>query len=85
MGELVYILCALTSLACAILLVRSYLASRTRLLWWSSVCFIGLFVNNSILVTDLMLTTSDLLFLRDITNLASVAALIFGLIWDARG
>jgi hypothetical protein len=84
MGELVYILCALTSLVCAILLVRSYRASRTRLLWWSSVCFIGLFVNNVILVADLMVTTSDLLFLRDITNLASISALVFGLVWDAR-
>jgi hypothetical protein len=85
MGEVVYILCALTSLACAVLLVRSYRANRTRFLWWSSVCFVGLFVNNVILVTDLMITTTDLLFLRDITNLASISALIFGLIWDARG
>jgi hypothetical protein len=84
MGELVYILCALTSLACAILLVRSYRASRTRLLWWSSVCFIGLFVNNVVLVIDLVLTPTDLWFLRDITNLASVSALIYGLVWDAR-
>jgi hypothetical protein len=84
MGELVYILCALTSLACAILLVRSYRANRTRLLWWSSVCFIGLFVNNVVLVVDLMVTTTDLWFLRDITNLASVSALIYGLVWDTR-
>ena len=37
----VYVLCALTSLGCAVLLVRGYLESRARLLLWSSVSFVG--------------------------------------------
>ncbi|MBX3197784.1 MAG: hypothetical protein KF850_29975 [Labilithrix sp.] len=86
MGEIVYVLCALTSLACAILLVRSYLANRSPLLLWSSVCFVGLFANNVLLVVDVVLTRDeiDLLLARDLTNLASVTALVFGLVWRAR-
>ena len=86
MGETVYVLCTLTSLACAILLVRSYLANRSALLWWSSICFIGLFLNNALLVIDEMLTadTVSLLLLRDFTNVASITALLIGLIWNAR-
>ena len=34
MATLVYALCALTSLACAVLLLRGYLSSRARLLLW---------------------------------------------------
>ena len=86
MGEVVYILCAVTSLACAVLLVRAYLRSKSPLLLWSSVCFVGLLINNVILVIDLVLTTSevDLLLARDLTNTASILALVFGLIWSSR-
>lgn len=86
MGEVVYILCAITSLVCAVLLVRSWRANRSELLAWSSVCFVGFFINNALLVIDEVLTSSDvnLLFARDATNLASVLALVFGLIWKGR-
>ena len=86
MGEAVYVLCALTSLVCAVLLVRSYLANRSALLLWSSICFVGLFLNNVLLVVDLVLTTSetDLLLLRDATNALSVVALVVGLVWNAK-
>src|SRR3569833_4024278 len=55
MAEAGYILCALTSLFCAALLIRGYRAQRTRLLLWSSRCFIGLALRNAILVDDLIL------------------------------
>ena len=86
MGEVVYILCAVTSLACAVLLVRAYLKSRSPLLLWSSVCFVGLFVNNVVLVVDVVLMTNevDLLLVRDLTNTSSVVALVIGLIWSSR-
>lgn len=86
MGEAVYILCAVTSLVCAVLLVRAYLANRSALLLWSSICFVGLFLNNALLVVDLVLTTSetDLLLLRDATNAVSVIALVLGLVWNAK-
>lgn len=84
-ATLVYLLCAATSALCAALLVRSYLASRTRLLLWSALCFGGLMVNNILLVVDLRLVVgTDLGALRDVTGLAAISVLLFGLIWESR-
>jgi hypothetical protein len=83
MAEFVYVLCALTSIACAWLLFRGYRARRTALLFWSSLCFIGLALNNVLLVVDLYLVPDIDLFLpRTATALAAVSALLYGLIWD---
>ena len=49
MIQLVYLLCALTSLACAVLLLRGYFRTRVRLLLWSGLCFVGLALNNALL------------------------------------
>lgn len=84
MGDLVYILCAATSTVCAVLLVRAYRANRSALLLWSSICFVGLAINNLLLVGDVYLPDRDLLLARDLTNLGAVAALVVGLIWNAR-
>lgn len=85
MREVVYVLCALTSLVCAILLTRAWLSNRSKLLLWSSICFIGLAINNALLVVDEVLTSDEisLLLARDITNLASISALVVGLIWSS--
>ena len=82
MREVVYGLCTLTSLVCAFLLVRAYRASRSQLLLWSSVCFVGLFINNLFLVIDEIFTenTISLVLFRDISALASVTALLVGLV-----
>jgi hypothetical protein len=83
MPELVYILCALTSLFCAILLWRSYRRNRTRLLMWSTLCFVGLVVNNVLLVIDLMIVPHiDLALVRIGTALISLLLLLFGMIWE---
>lgn len=42
MPESVYVSCALTSIACAGLLLRSDRTSRSRLLPWSTSCLLGL-------------------------------------------
>ena len=86
MAEIVYILCAVTSAACAFLLIRGYLNSRSRVLLWSSVCFGGLAVTNSLLVVDLVMlpTQIDLAVLRASITLGSMLVLVFGLVWDAR-
>lgn len=79
----VYILCFLTSVACAALLGRSYVASRTGLLLWSSVCFGFLALNNLMLVIDLLVLPSyDLRLLRLLLALAAVVSLIWGFIWE---
>ena len=87
MREVIYSLCALTSLVCAYLLVRAYRESRSKLLLWSSVCFVGLFFNNVLLVVDEIFTadTISLVVARDISSLASVTALLIGLVWRNDG
>lgn len=81
--EIVYILCALTSMFCAVLLWRSYWRNRTRLLMWSTLCFVGLAINNVMLVIDLVLVPDvDLALLRSGTALASMTMLLIGLIWE---
>lgn len=85
MAEAVYILCALTSLFCAALLIRGYRAQRTRLLLWSSLCFIGLALNNALLVIDLMIVPQiDLSLLRTSVAAVAMACLLVGLIWESR-
>ena len=80
----VYLLCLFTSLTCAVLLVRSYLRTRTRLLLWSAACFVLLSLNNLLLVTDLLLIPDiDLSLLRKLTLLAAVGVLLVGFIWEA--
>lgn len=84
-ASLAYALCAVTSTVCAVLLVRSYLAGRVRLLLWSALCFVGLAVNNVILVIDRnILPDVDLSLLRGASGLAAVSILLFGLIWESR-
>ena len=87
MGELfpaiVYILCFLTSAACAWLLGRSYRNTGTPLLFWSSVCFGFLAANNLALVVDLLVLSdrADLRIVRLSLALAAVMSLIWGFIW----
>jgi hypothetical protein len=85
MATLVYALCALTSLACAVLLLRGYMSSRVRLLLWSGLCFAGLAANNAILLVDKQLVPSiDLSLWRSLPALAGVAILLYGLVWETR-
>jgi CHASE2 domain-containing sensor protein len=85
MSEAIYILCALTSLICAILLLRGYVRSKTRLLLWTSICFIGLLANNVMLFIDKVLypVVDVLVWQRAMAALAGVGILLFGLIWDS--
>jgi hypothetical protein len=79
----VYILCFLTSAACAWLLGRSYLANRTRFLLWSSICFVFLALNNLALVFDLVILPAyDLRLARLLLALAAAVSLIWGFIWE---
>ena len=87
MAELVYLLCALTSAGCAVLLLRRFAQVRSRrgsgLLLWSSVSFSGLAVANSVLFIDLVLFPSiDLSLLRAVVGAVSSVALVIGLIWE---
>lgn len=79
----VYLLCILTSTACAILLGRSYLRTRMRLLMWSSLCFVFLAANSLVVLIDLIvLPAIDLRLLRQALSLGAVLVLLFGFIWE---
>jgi hypothetical protein len=80
----VYILCAATSAMCATLLIRAYRRSRARLLLWSSVCFACFALNSLLLVIDVgVLPDRDLSLIRTVPSIIGVAALLYGLVWDA--
>lgn len=86
MAEAVYILCALTSILCAVLLFRGYRANRTRLLFWASLCFLFLAINNVVLYFDLVIlpVQFDLFWYRSSAALIGMLVLVFGLTWDSR-
>jgi hypothetical protein len=84
MAALIYGLCALTSLACALLLWGGYARSKSRLLFWSACCFLLLTANNVLLVLDKVVwpVEVDLVYWRLCAALLAVLLLLFGLIWD---
>jgi hypothetical protein len=84
MGILIYGLCALTSTGCAILLWRSFVASRAPLLFWSALCFVLLSANNVLLVLDEVVfpVEVDLRIPRLLLAVSALAVLIYGLVWE---
>lgn len=83
MPGLVYILCAVTSVASAYLLWRAARGSASRLLMWSSLCFFGMAVNNIILFISAQSPHINLEVAANAAALASIVVLLVGLIWDA--
>lgn len=80
---LVYLLCFLTSSACALLLGRSYRRTGARLLLWSALCFLLLAANNFVVILDLLvLPEVDFRLARLLLALSAVGVLLFGFIWD---
>ena len=86
MAEIIYLLCAATSLIAAVLLLRQYGARRTPLLLWSCIAFFGLVLNNVLLFIDLaLLVDTDLALFRTVAGTIGMLALVYGLIWEAGG
>ena len=84
MLSLVFLLCAVTSLGCAFLLLRSYRHTRVRLLFWSGLCFVGLFINNLVLIVDVhVVPLVDLSVWRSIPAVIGIALLVYGLVWES--
>lgn len=80
----VYMLCLAASLACAILLVRSYLRAKTGLLFWTALCFGCLALNNLFLVADMVIFPAyELRPWRQATAFAAIGVLLFGFIREA--
>ena len=82
MAATVFILCALTSVTCAVLLGRAWRETRATLLFWSALGFAAFAVNNVMLVVDeIVVPGTDLRWTRDVSGFAAVAILLFGLLW----
>jgi hypothetical protein len=85
MAMVVYVLCALTSLMVAVLMLRGYARTKVPLLLWVGLCFVGLFLNNAILIVDVRLGgLADLSVWRTIPALLGLLVLLYGLIWESR-
>ena len=82
MGQAVYILCALTSLGCTLLLIGRYRKTRIDLLFWSAIAFLLLTVTNILLFVDLVILGAgvDLTIIRNGSTLLGTILLLYGLI-----
>lgn len=80
--KIVYLFCALVSIGCAVLLLRSYFRSRTKLVFWGSIFFICFALSNIVLFIDLAILPPayDLSPYRDGLTLIGLVAIIYGLI-----
>lgn len=84
MAGAIYLLCSLTALGCAVLLLRSFRRSGLRLLLWSGLCFLCLAVNNALVFVDLVvLPQVDLFLWRNLAAAAGMTLLMYGLVWDS--
>lgn len=84
LANAIYVLCALTSILCAVLLIRGYRESRVRLLFWSALCFVGFALNNILLLVDLrVLPDIDLEIWRSVPAVVGLALLVYGLVWES--
>lgn len=80
---IVYVLCFVTSSACAWLLGRTWRRTRAPLLFWSALCFTLLAGNNLFLILDLLVFPNvDLRLARGLLSLSAVSVLLFGFIWN---
>lgn len=86
MALTVYLLCAVASLLCALLLTRGYRATRMPLLFWGAVCFFILVATNSLLFIDLIIFPHlDFSMLRNAVTLSAFSVLLYGLIFESQG
>lgn len=85
-GEAIYLLCALTSIGSAVLLVRGYRRSHARLILWCAIFFVCQSLTNIFLYIDLALfpTSIDLLIIRNSFALVGVFALLYGFVKDTK-
>ena len=86
MALTVYVLCAVASLVCALLLARGYRATRMPLLFWGALCFFVLVATNSLLFIDLIIFPQlDFSVVRNAATLGAFCLLLYGLIFETHG
>ena len=81
----IYVLCALTALACCLLLLRGYRSSGVRLLLWCGLCFLALSLENVLLFIDLVVVPDiDLSPYHFVMAGLGAVVLLYGLIWEVK-
>ncbi|HEU4682951.1 MAG TPA: DUF5985 family protein [Nitrospira sp.] len=82
MEETIYVLCTLTALSCAWLLLQAYRRTRYRLLLWSGIFFAITTAHNVLLMVDkLVVPAADMTLYRYGLGLLALAVLLPGLIF----
>lgn len=85
MAAIAYILGALTTTLCAVLLLVGHARVRQRLLLFSGLCFAGLAISNILVFVDLVLLPDvDLYYLRQGTAIVAMSFMLYALIWERR-
>lgn len=84
MAAIVYALCALTSLLCAVLLGRAYFNTRAKLLFWCCLGFVGFAFNNILLFIDVILLpdVTWIIYFRSLPAVLGMIVMIYGLIME---
>lgn len=83
MSAALYILTCLTTLLCAVLLLRAYFNVRKKLLLWSGLCFAGLTLTHVLTIFDMLLLPQiDFFTYRLMCTSISMGMLLYGLIGE---
>lgn len=83
MASAVYLLCALTSIACAALLLRNYFRRPSHLALWTGLGFAAFALNNVLLFIDMRVIASiDFSFYRNASALLAVLFVLYGLLTE---
>lgn len=82
MAAAVYLLCALTSILCAVMLLKAFRKSKARLLFWTCIGFAGIAINNILLVVDMIVfpEITTILDWRTLPAVICMTIMIYGLI-----
>ena len=85
MVAVIYGLCAITAMLCAVLLFRAYRRNHSRMLFWSGIGFAGLTLDNLVVMIDkIVLPLIDLSVLRHAIALLAMMVFLWGLIWETQ-
>ena len=85
MNAALYVLSCLTTLLCAVLLLRGYFRVRRKLLLWSGLCFAVLTISNLFKIADILIFPNiDLYSYRVGSGALAMALLVYGLVWESQ-
>ena len=86
MAVLIYVLCSITALICAVMLLLGSRRTGSRMLFWSGLCFAGLAFTNLVVVVDALhlFPNENFNTLRLGSALLALMLLLYGLIFEEK-